>query len=71
LAIAVGNELKKLDFTSWSQNKYVQDPYLNPVFSFVKSSTSDAASGLSERGAFEVRSSSLNNKPINDFNYML
>ena len=33
--------------------------YLNPVLSFVKSSTKEAASGLTETGAFAVLSSSL------------
>ena len=49
----------------------MQDSYLNPVSSFVKNSTRDAASGLIEREAFDVRSSSFNSKPRNDFNYML
>ena len=33
--------------------------YLNPELSFVKSSTKEAASGLTETGAFAVLSSSL------------
>lgn len=48
-------------FPQMSQDLLVRflKSYLNPELSFVKSSTKDAASGLTETGAFAVLSISL------------